>query len=130
MANSLSLGMKLMSLTVLYLLLNFGFVEAENPLFLVGKPISNLLRLNRVGSDAAQQISSAAFSLRSSCRVVLDPRHKASCNVMAEVEGGKGPEGLKSIYESLSIGFQVNRALRIEHMMKPELGVEEVRGLG
>jgi hypothetical protein len=64
MANFLSLGMKLMSLTVLYLLLNFGFVEAENPLFLIGKPISNLLRLNRVGSDAAQQISSAAFSLQ------------------------------------------------------------------
>jgi hypothetical protein len=35
---------------------------------------------------------------------------------LAEV-GGEGPEGLKSIYESLSIGFQVNRALRIEHMM-------------
>jgi hypothetical protein len=57
------------------------------------------------------------------------------CKVMAEVEG-EGQEGLKSIYESLSIGFQVNRALRIEHMMKPRLygglglGVEEVRGLG
>jgi hypothetical protein len=38
--------------------------------------------------------------------------------------------------ESLSIGFQVNRAIRIEHIMKRGLfggfglGVEEVRGLG
>jgi hypothetical protein len=33
-------------------------------------------------------------------------------------DGGEGPEGLKKIYESLSIGFQVNRAIRIEHIMK------------
>jgi hypothetical protein len=65
----------------------------------------------------------------------LGPEAQGLCKVMAEV-GGKGPKGLKSIYESLSIGFQVNRALRIEHMMKPRLygglglGVEEVRGLG
>jgi hypothetical protein len=50
--------------------------------------------------------------------------------------GGEGPEGLKKIYESLSIGFQVNRAIRIENIMKRGLfggfglGVEEVRGLG
>jgi hypothetical protein len=50
--------------------------------------------------------------------------------------GGEGPERLKKIYESLSIGFQVNRAIRIEHIMKRGLfggfglGVEEVRGLG
>jgi hypothetical protein len=48
----------------------------------------------------------------------------------------KGGVGLKKIYESLSIGFQVNRAIRIEHIMKHGLfggfglGVEEVRGLG
>jgi hypothetical protein len=42
---------------------------------------------------------------------------------------------LKKIYESLSIGFQVNRAIKIEHIMKRGLfdgfglGVEEVRGL-
>jgi hypothetical protein len=48
----------------------------------------------------------------------LGPEAQGLCKVMAEV-GGEGPEGLKSIYESLSIGFQVNRALRIEHMMKP-----------
>jgi hypothetical protein len=47
----------------------------------------------------------------------------------------EGPEGLKKIYESLSIGFQVNKAIRIEHIMKRGLfggfglGVEEVRGL-
>jgi hypothetical protein len=46
-------------------------------------------------------------------------------------------EGLKKIYESLSIGFQVNRAIRIEHIIIKRglfggfgLGVEEVRGLG
>jgi hypothetical protein len=50
--------------------------------------------------------------------------------------GGGGPEALREVYESLSIGFQVNRALRIEHMMKRSLygelglGGEEVRGLG
>jgi hypothetical protein len=50
--------------------------------------------------------------------------------------GGGGPEALREVYESLSIGFQVNRALRIEHMMKRSLygglglGEEEVRGLG
>jgi hypothetical protein len=49
---------------------------------------------------------------------------------------GGGPEALREVYESLSIGFQVNRALRIEHMMKRSLygglglGGEEVRGLG
>jgi hypothetical protein len=33
--------------------------------------------------------------------------------------GGEGPEGLMKIYESLSIGFQVNRAIRIiEHNLK------------
>jgi hypothetical protein len=64
----------------------------------------------------------------------LGPEAQGLCKVMAEV-GGEGPEGLKSIYESLSIGFQV-RALRIEHMMEPRLygglglGVEEVRSLG
>jgi hypothetical protein len=31
--------------------------------------------------------------------------------------GGEGPDGLKKRYESLSIGFQVNRAIRIEHIM-------------
>jgi hypothetical protein len=47
--------------------------------------------------------------------------------------GGEGPEGLKKIYESLSIGFQVNRAIRIEHIIKRGLfggfglGAEEVR---
>jgi hypothetical protein len=49
---------------------------------------------------------------------------------------GEASEGLKKRYESLSIGFQVNRAIRIEHIMKRGLfggfglGVEEVRGLG
>jgi hypothetical protein len=58
------------------------------------------------------------------------------CKQMAGV-GGEGPEGLKKIYESLSIGFQMNRAIRIEHIMMKRglfggfgLGVEEVRGLG
>jgi hypothetical protein len=37
--------------------------------------------------------------------------------------GGEGPEGLKKIDESLSIGFQVNRAIRIEHFMKRALVV-------
>jgi hypothetical protein len=43
---------------------------------------------------------------------------------------------LKKISESLSIGFQVNRAIRIEHIIKRGLfggfglGVEDVRGLG
>jgi hypothetical protein len=35
--------------------------------------------------------------------------------------GGGGPDALREVHESLSIGFQVNRALRIEHMMKPSL---------
>jgi hypothetical protein len=54
---------------------------------------------------------------------------------LAEMGGG-GSEALREVYESLSIGFQVNRALRIEHMMKRSLygglglGGEEVRGLG
>jgi hypothetical protein len=39
-------------------------------------------------------------------RLSWDPRHKASVEV-----GGEGPEGLESSYESLSTGFQVNRAL-------------------
>jgi hypothetical protein len=39
------------------------------------------------------------------------------CKQMAGV-GGEGPEGLKKIHESLSICFQVNRAIRIEHIMK------------
>jgi hypothetical protein len=50
-----------------------------------------------------------------------------------ELSGCLGPE----VYESLSIGFQVNRAIKIiEHIMKRGLfggfglGVEEVRGLG
>jgi hypothetical protein len=34
--------------------------------------------------------------------------------------GGGGPDALREVHE-LSIGFQVNRALRIEHMMKPSL---------
>jgi hypothetical protein len=65
----------------------------------------------------------------------LGPEAQGLCKVMAEV-GGEGPEGLKSIYESLSMGLCEQSALRIEHMMKPRLyggpglGVEEVRGLG
>jgi hypothetical protein len=52
------------------------------------------------------------------------------CKTVAEM-GGSGPDALREVHESLSIGFQVNRALRIEHMMKPSLkGWEEVRGLG
>jgi hypothetical protein len=49
--------------------------------------------------------------------------------------GGEGPEGLKKIYESLSIGFQQSHQ-HLEHIMKRGLfggfglGVEEVRGLG
>jgi hypothetical protein len=36
--------------------------------------------------------------------------------------GGRGgPDALREVYESLSIGFQANRALRIEHMMKRSL---------
>jgi hypothetical protein len=31
--------------------------------------------------------------------------------------GGEGSEGLKKIYESLQ-GFQLKRAIRIEHIMK------------
>jgi hypothetical protein len=52
----------------------------------------------------------------------LGPEAQGLCKVMA------GAEGLKSIYESLSIGFQVNRALRIEHMMNDEAQI--VLGLG
>jgi hypothetical protein len=65
----------------------------------------------------------------------LGPEAQHICKQMAGV-GGEGPEGLKKIYESLSIGFQVNRTIRIEHIMKRGLfggfglGVEEVRGLG
>jgi hypothetical protein len=47
----------------------------------------------------------------------LGPDEQHICKQMAGV-GGEGPEGLKKIYESLSIGFQVNRAIRIEHIMK------------
>jgi hypothetical protein len=49
-------------------------------------------------------------------------------------DGGGEPDALREVHESLSIGFQVNRTLRIEHMMKPSLyggfglGGEEVRG--
>jgi hypothetical protein len=51
----------------------------------------------------------------------LGPKAQGLFKVMAEI-GGEGPEGLKSRYdESLSIGFQVNRALRIEHMMESRL---------
>jgi hypothetical protein len=39
----------------------------------------------------------------------LGPEAQHICKQMAGV-GGEGPEGLKNIYESLSIGFQVNRA--------------------
>jgi hypothetical protein len=42
------------------------------------------------------------------------------CKTVVEMGGG-GPEALREVYESLSIGFQVNRALRIEHMMKRSL---------
>jgi hypothetical protein len=57
------------------------------------------------------------------------------CKTIVEMGRG-GPEALREVYESLSIGFRVNRALRIEHMMKRSLygglglGGEEVRGLG
>jgi hypothetical protein len=63
------------------------------------------------------------------------PLDQQSKCVRAEMGGG-GPDALREVHESLSIGFQVNRALRIEHMMKPSLygglglGGEEVRGLG
>jgi hypothetical protein len=43
----------------------------------------------------------------------LGPEAQHICKQMVGV-GGDGPEGLKKIYESLSIGFQVNRAIRIE----------------
>jgi hypothetical protein len=65
----------------------------------------------------------------------LGPEVQHICKQMAGV-GGEGPEGLKKIFESLYVGFQVNRAIRIEHIMKRGLfggfglGVEEVRGLG
>jgi hypothetical protein len=42
------------------------------------------------------------------------------CKTVVEMGGG-GPEAFREVYESLSIGFQVNRALRIEHMMKRSL---------
>jgi hypothetical protein len=32
--------------------------------------------------------------------------------------GGGEPDALRDVYESLFIRFQVNRALRIEHMIK------------
>jgi hypothetical protein len=51
------------------------------------------------------------------------PEAKKMCQTIAEMGGG-GPDA----HESLSIGFQVNRALRIEHMMKPSLGVRVGRG--
>jgi hypothetical protein len=56
------------------------------------------------------------------------------CKTVTEMGGG-GPEALREVYESLSIGFQVNRALGIEYMMKTSLyglglGGEQVRGLG
>jgi hypothetical protein len=54
------------------------------------------------------------------CNGVVRLSWQGLCKVMAKV-GGEGPEGLKSISESLFIGFQVNRALRIEHMMRPRL---------
>jgi hypothetical protein len=54
----------------------------------------------------------------------LDPEAQHICKQMAGV-GGEGPEGLKKIYESLSLGFQVNRAIRIEHLMKRGLSVWE-----
>jgi hypothetical protein len=63
------------------------------------------------------------------------PEAQLMCKTVVEMGGG-GPEALREVYESLSIGFQVNRALRIEHMMKRSLygglglGGEEVRGLG
>jgi hypothetical protein len=63
------------------------------------------------------------------------PEAQQMCKTVVEM-GGDGPEALREVYESLSIGFQVNRALRIEHMMKRSLygglglGGEEVRGLG
>jgi hypothetical protein len=63
------------------------------------------------------------------------PEAQQMCKTVVEMEGG-GPEALSEVYESLSIGFQVNRALRIEHMMKRSLyeglglGGEEFRGLG
>jgi hypothetical protein len=40
------------------------------------------------------------------------------CKTVAEMGGG-GPDA-REVYESLSIGFQVNRALRLENMMKSE----------
>jgi hypothetical protein len=63
------------------------------------------------------------------------PEAEQMCKTVAEM-GGSGPDALREVHESLSIGFQVNRALRIEHMMKPSLygglglGGEEIRGLG
>jgi hypothetical protein len=42
------------------------------------------------------------------------------CKTAVEMGGG-GPDALREVYESLSIGFQVNRALRFEHMMKRSL---------
>jgi hypothetical protein len=63
------------------------------------------------------------------------PEAEQMCQTIAEMGGG-GPDALREVHESLSIRFQVNRALRIEHMMKPSLyvglglGGEEGRGLG
>jgi hypothetical protein len=40
------------------------------------------------------------------------PEAQQMCKTVVEMGGG-GPEALREVYESLSIGFQVNRALRI-----------------
>jgi hypothetical protein len=48
------------------------------------------------------------------------PEAEQMCKTVAEMGEG-GPDALREVHESLSIGFQVNRALRIEHMMKSSL---------
>jgi hypothetical protein len=49
--------------------------------------------------------------LRSGNQAVSDQKPNR-CKTVAEMVGG-GPEALREVYESLSIGFQGNRALRM-----------------
>jgi hypothetical protein len=66
----------------------------------------NYLRLCKGLSGISSQSVSSASSLGSSCQDASAQRAGV---------GGEGPGGLKKIYESLSIGFQVNRAIRINY---------------
>lgn len=65
----------------------------------------------------------------------LGPEAREFCKALAHFKE-EGPEGLKKIYESISIGFQTNRAIRLDFMMKHKryggwgLGMRMVTGLG